>query len=77
MAQNREAFRTILNEDPSPEEVEHKMNPLLKEKETAVKTSSQLVEKLKREISGHDVRVDNVKSQLKRHEKTVQGTFLL
>ncbi|KAI9236706.1 MAG: AAA domain-containing protein [Podila humilis] len=72
MAQNREAFRTILNEDSSPEEVEHKLNPLLKEKETAVRTSSQLAEKLKREISGHDVRIDNVKSQLKKHEKTVQ-----
>ncbi|KAG0091664.1 DNA repair protein rad50 [Podila epicladia] len=72
MAQNGVAFRTILNEDPSPEEVEHKLTPLLKEKESAVKTSSQLAEKLKREVSGHEVRIDNVKSQIKKHENTVQ-----
>lgn len=77
MAQNGEAFRTVLNEDPSPEEAEHKLTPLLKGKESAVRTSSQLAEKLKREISGHDVRIDNVKSQLKKHEKTVQGMFML
>lgn len=77
MAQNREAFRAVLKEDPSSEEVEHKLSPLLKEKEAAVRTSSQLAEKLKREMSGHDVRIDNVKSQLKKHEQTVQGTFLL
>ncbi|KAF9319723.1 DNA repair protein rad50 [Podila horticola] len=72
MAQNREAFRAVLKEDPSSEEVEHKLSPLLKEKEAAVRTSSQLAEKLKREMSGHDVRIDNVKSQLKKHEQTVQ-----
>ncbi|KAF9582999.1 DNA repair protein rad50 [Lunasporangiospora selenospora] len=71
ITQNSEEFRDALKHDPFPDTLEANLGPVLKEREANYKLSDEAVEILLRELAGQEFQIDNVKSQLSRHRKTI------
>jgi len=77
MLEHGDGFQNALKETAVAETVEESLLPLLKTKEVAVRMSRESLEKYKRELSSQEIFIQNVKSQLAKHTKTVESKPLL
>ncbi|KAG0201503.1 DNA repair protein rad50 [Mortierella sp. GBA30] len=72
MNENSDRFRLALGEIPIPEAIEGRLEPIVQQREAALKQSREALERYKRERSSLDVRIDSVKSSLEKHSKAVE-----
>ncbi|KAG0052921.1 DNA repair protein rad50 [Gryganskiella cystojenkinii] len=72
MLEHGDGFQSALNETPVAETVEENLTPILRTKEVSVRQSREALEKYKRELSSQEVHLENVKTQLAKHTKTVE-----
>ncbi|KAF9115955.1 DNA repair protein rad50 [Mortierella sp. AM989] len=71
MSASLEGFQLALKGTPVPETLESHLTPVLEEKEAAVHTSRGVLERYKQEIASCNIRMDDAKVQLGKHEKAL------
>ncbi|KAG0001982.1 DNA repair protein rad50 [Entomortierella chlamydospora] len=68
METHHDVFLLVLKKDPVPDTVESQLASVLEEKEAAVQASRNILEQLKQEVSSYEIRIDDAKAKLQKHE---------
>ncbi|KAG0312925.1 DNA repair protein rad50 [Dissophora globulifera] len=71
LSENYDTLQSVLEATPSAETAESRLRPVLKSKENAVKASKDALEQCKRERSNLDIRIESVRSQIRKYEATL------